>query len=148
MGESVLVGTVSSEKNELLSRMLTKAGIKHNVLNAKNHEREAEIVAQAGKLGAVTVAARPRQGRVRRAGQPSEQRFFISRKPPALAASRRSRPGKSVTVPCSRPDFFSIGKYISSASLQQKRRLPAACVCPFSRRRAASNATPLRFCLL
>ena len=55
-GQPVLVGTVSIEKNELLSRMLTKAGIKHNVLNAKNHEKEAEIVAQAGKLGAVTVA--------------------------------------------------------------------------------------------
>ena len=46
-GQPVLVGTVSIEKNELLSRMLTKAGIKHNVLNAKNHEREAEIVAQS-----------------------------------------------------------------------------------------------------
>ena len=55
-GQPVLVGTVSIEKNELLSRMLTMAGIKHNVLNAKNHEKEAEIVAQAGKLGAVTVA--------------------------------------------------------------------------------------------
>ena len=55
-GQPVLVGTVSIEKNELLSRMLTKAGIKHNVLNAKNHEKEAEIVAQAGKLGAVTIA--------------------------------------------------------------------------------------------
>ena len=55
-GQPVLVGTVSIEKNELLSRMLTKAGIRHNVLNAKNHEKEAEIVAQAGKLGAVTVA--------------------------------------------------------------------------------------------
>ena len=55
-GQTVLVGTVSIEKNELLSRMLTKAGIKHNLLNAKNHEKEAEIVAQAGKLGAVTVA--------------------------------------------------------------------------------------------
>ena len=55
-GQPVLVGTVSIEKNELLSRMLTKAGIKHNVLNAKNHEKEAEIVAQAGKLGTVTVA--------------------------------------------------------------------------------------------
>ena len=55
-GQPVLVGTVSIEKNELLSRMLTKAGIKHNVLNAKNHEKEAEIVAQAGKRGAVTVA--------------------------------------------------------------------------------------------
>ncbi len=55
-GQPVLVGTVSIEKNELLSRMLTKEGIQHNLLNAKNHEKEAEIVAQAGKFGAVTVA--------------------------------------------------------------------------------------------
>ena len=55
-GQPVLVGTVSIEKNELLSKLLLREGIKHNLLNAKNHEREAEIVAQAGKLGAVTVA--------------------------------------------------------------------------------------------
>ena len=55
-GQPVLVGTVSIEKNELLGKMLTREGIKHNLLNAKNHEREAEIVAQAGQLGAVTVA--------------------------------------------------------------------------------------------
>jgi len=55
-GQPVLVGTISIEKSELLSEMLKRAGIKHNVLNAKNHEKEAEIVAQAGKFGAVTVA--------------------------------------------------------------------------------------------
>ncbi len=55
-GQPVLVGTVSIEKNELLSKLLSREGIKHNLLNAKNHEKEAEIVAQAGKLGAVTVA--------------------------------------------------------------------------------------------
>ena len=55
-GQPVLVGTVSIEKNELLSKLLSKEGIPHNLLNAKNHEKEAEIVAQAGKLGAVTVA--------------------------------------------------------------------------------------------
>ena len=55
-GQPVLVGTVSIEKNELLGKMLTREGIKHNLLNAKNHEREAEIVAQAGQFGAVTVA--------------------------------------------------------------------------------------------
>ena len=55
-GQPVLVGTVSIEKNELLGKMLTREGIKHNLLNAKNHEREAEIVAQAGQYGAVTVA--------------------------------------------------------------------------------------------
>ena len=55
-GQPVLVGTVSIEKNELLGKMLTREGIKHNLLNAKNHEKEAEIVAQAGQFGAVTVA--------------------------------------------------------------------------------------------
>ena len=52
----MLVGTVSVEKSEQLSGMLVRTGIKHNVLNAKNHEKEALIVAQAGKKGAVTIA--------------------------------------------------------------------------------------------
>ena len=55
-GQPVLVGTVSIEKSEKLSRMLKKEGIKHEVLNAKFHEKEAEIIAQAGKFGAVTIA--------------------------------------------------------------------------------------------
>lgn len=55
-GQPVLVGTISIEKSELLSAMLKKKGIPHEVLNAKYHEKEAEIVAQAGKLGAVTIA--------------------------------------------------------------------------------------------
>ena len=55
-GQPVLVGTVSIEKSEQLSKLLRKAGIPHNVLNAKHHEKEAEIVAQAGKFGAVTIA--------------------------------------------------------------------------------------------
>jgi preprotein translocase subunit SecA len=55
-GQPVLVGTVSIDKSERLSKLLRKEGIPHNVLNAKNHEQEAEIVAQAGKWGAVTVA--------------------------------------------------------------------------------------------
>ena len=55
-GQPVLVGTVSIEKSELLSSMLKRKGVKHEVLNAKQHAREAEIVAQAGKLGAVTIA--------------------------------------------------------------------------------------------
>ena len=55
-GQPVLVGTISIEKSEELSALLRRKGIKHNVLNAKNHEKEAEIVAQAGKFGAVTVA--------------------------------------------------------------------------------------------
>ena len=55
-GQPVLVGTVSIEKSEHLSKLLTKQKVRHNVLNAKNHEKEAEIVAQAGKLGSVTIA--------------------------------------------------------------------------------------------
>jgi len=55
-GQPVLVGTVSIEKNELLSAMLKREGVPHNVLNAKNHESEGQIIAQAGKLGQVTVA--------------------------------------------------------------------------------------------
>ena len=55
-GQPVLVGTVSIEKNEFLSKLLEREGVRHNVLNAKNHEREAEITAQAGRLGSVTVA--------------------------------------------------------------------------------------------
>ncbi len=56
IGQPVLVGTVTIEKSELLSGMLKRRGIKHEVLNAKNHSREAQIVAQAGKFGAVTIA--------------------------------------------------------------------------------------------
>src|SRR5690606_24420356 len=56
MGQPVLVGTISIEKSELISALLKRRGIKHNVLNAKHHEREAEIIAEAGRLGAVTIA--------------------------------------------------------------------------------------------
>ena len=62
-GQPVLVGTVSIEKNELLGHMLQREGIPCNLLNAKNHEKEAEIVAQAGKFGAVTVATNMEIGR-------------------------------------------------------------------------------------
>ncbi|WP_170443902.1 preprotein translocase subunit SecA [Ruegeria arenilitoris] len=55
-GQPVLVGTTSIEKSEMLSEMLTQEGIKHNVLNARQHEQEAQIVAEAGRLGAVTIA--------------------------------------------------------------------------------------------
>src|SRR6056297_2375630 len=55
-GQPILVGTTSIEKSEMLSALLTQAGVKHNVLNARQHEKEAQIVADAGKLGAVTIA--------------------------------------------------------------------------------------------
>ena len=55
-GQPVLVGTVAIETSEIISKYLTKKGIRHNVLNAKNHEREAEIILEAGQKGAVTIA--------------------------------------------------------------------------------------------
>lgn len=55
-GQPILIGTVTVDKSEEISRLLRRNGIKHNILNAKNHEREAEIVAQAGRLGSVTIA--------------------------------------------------------------------------------------------
>ena len=55
-GQPVLVGTVAIETSEIISKYLTKYGVKHNVLNAKNHEREAEIISEAGHKGAVTIA--------------------------------------------------------------------------------------------
>jgi len=55
-GQPVLIGTISVQKNEMLSRLLQQAGVKHQLLNAKQHEKEAQIIAQAGRLGAVTVA--------------------------------------------------------------------------------------------
>ena len=55
-GQPILVGTISIEKSELISELLKRRGVKHNVLNAKHHQREAEIVAEAGRLGAVTIA--------------------------------------------------------------------------------------------
>ncbi len=56
MGQPILIGTVSIEKNEVLSEYLKREGIEHKILNAKNHEKEGEIIAEAGKVGAVTVA--------------------------------------------------------------------------------------------
>ena len=55
-GQPILIGTITVEKSEEISRLLRRNGVKHNILNAKNHEREAEIVAQAGRLNAVTIA--------------------------------------------------------------------------------------------
>ena len=55
-GQPILVGTSSVDKSEEISRLLVRNGVKHNILNAKNHEREAEIVAQAGRFGSVTIS--------------------------------------------------------------------------------------------
>lgn len=77
-GQPVLIGTVSIEHNELLSEYLTNAGIRHEVLNAKNHEREGEIIAQAGKKGSVTIATNM-AGRgvdIKLGGNPSTQEAY------------------------------------------------------------------------
>ncbi len=77
-GQPVLIGTVSIEKNELLSQFLTSEGISHQVLNAKNHEKEGEIIAQAGKKGAVTIATNM-AGRgvdIKLGGNPSTQESY------------------------------------------------------------------------
>ena len=73
-GQPILVGTRSIEKSEELSQLLTKMGIKHNVLNAKYHEKEAHIIAQAGRLGAVTIATNMagRGGDIKLGGGPAD----------------------------------------------------------------------------
>ena len=89
-GQPVLVGTVSVEKSELLSRLLDKRGIPHEVLNAKQHTREAEIVAQAGRLGAVTVATNM-------AGRGVD--ILLGGNPEGLARQRRAAPRASTPTP-------------------------------------------------
>ena len=80
-GQPILLGTVSVESSEELSKALTNKGIKHSVLNAKNHEQEASIVAQAGRLGSVTVATNM-AGRgvdIKLGGNPEEMAFFAAK---------------------------------------------------------------------
>ncbi len=85
-GQPVLIGTVTVEKNEELSALLKRAGIKHNVLNAKEHQREAEIIAQAGSVGAVTLATNM-------AGRGTD--ILLGGNPAALATKRMRKEGYS-----------------------------------------------------
>ena len=96
-GQPVLVGTVSVEKSELLSALLKKRGVPHEVLNAKQHEREAAIVAQAGRKGAVTVATNMagRGTDIMLGGNPE----FLADHELRSAASTRSRPRRSTRRP-------------------------------------------------
>ncbi|MDE6373647.1 MAG: preprotein translocase subunit SecA, partial [Clostridia bacterium] len=83
-GQPVLIGTVTVDKSEEISRLLRRNGIKHNILNAKNHEREAEIVAQAGRFGAVTIATNM-------AGRGTD--ILLGRNPESLAKKRMREEG-------------------------------------------------------
>ena len=103
-GQPVLVGTISIEKSEYLSSLLKKERIPHNVLNAKYHEKEAEIIAQAGKLGAVTIATNM-------AGRGTERPDIPMRSSPKPPATPRPRMRRSLRPgPCSRSGWQPIGR--------------------------------------
>src|SRR5262249_32301275 len=95
-GQPVLVGTVSVEKSELLSQLLRKRGVEHEVLNAKHHQREAQIVAQAGRKSAVTVATNM-------AGRGTD--IMLGGNPEFLADAELKRHGLSPTDPA------TVGQY-------------------------------------
>ncbi|HEX2883593.1 MAG TPA: preprotein translocase subunit SecA [Candidatus Limnocylindria bacterium] len=107
-GRPVLVGTISVEVSEMLSEMLKRRGIKHNVLNAKFHEREAEIVAQAGRSGAVTIATNM-------AGRGTD--ILLGGNPEVLAAELLHKKGTNV-LEASREEY--------DAALEEAKRICAA----------------------
>jgi len=98
-GAPILVGTTSIDKSEHLSAMLTKRGIKHEVLNAKHHEREAEIVAQAGRKGAVTIATNMagRGTDIMLGGNPN---MLISQLPATLSDEERQKMAEQIKADC------------------------------------------------
>jgi len=98
-GQPILVGTTSIEKSELLSNMLQAKGVKHEVLNAKHHEREAEIVAQAGRKGALTIATNMagRGTDIMLGGNPD---MLISQLPKKLSDNERATKGKEIHAAC------------------------------------------------
>jgi len=98
-GQPILVGTTSIEKSELLSKMLGSKGVKHEVLNAKHHEREAEIVAQAGRKGAVTIATNMagRGTDIMLGGNPD---MLISQLPKKLSDNEREAKSEEIREAC------------------------------------------------
>ena len=148
-GQPVLVGTVSIEKSEQLSKLLRKSGIPHNVLNAKHHEKEAEIVAQAGKFGAVTIAtnmAIPRHGHHARRqrgvsgqGGPAQRPASRRRLSPRLPAMPRPRMKRSSRpAPCLPSAWPSIKRAL------MKRRTACAAAWPVYHRHRAARVPPHR----
>ena len=98
-GQPILVGTTSIEKSELLAKMLASKGVKHEVLNAKHHEREAEIVAQAGRKGAVTIATNMagRGTDIMLGGNPD---MLISQLPKKLSDNERAAKSEEIREAC------------------------------------------------
>jgi preprotein translocase subunit SecA len=107
-GQPVLVGTTSIEKNEIISELLKRKGIKHEVLNAKNHEREAEIIAKAGEMGAVTVATNM-------AGRGVD--IILGGEPPKTAAEQKTWEKKHQAV------LDAGGLYVIGTERHESRRI-------------------------
>ena len=136
-GQPVLVGTISIEKSEILSKMLKREGIPHNVLNAKYHEMEAQIVAQAGKLGRCDHCHQ--HGRTWYRHHAGRQRGVPGQGGPAQAgiSPRSSLPRRTPSPRPQTPKFSPFGRNINDASeaiqgpiLRKRPRrsvLPAAC---------------------
>ncbi len=115
-GQPVLVGTASVEKSEVLSKMFTKRGISHQVLNAKAHAREAAIIAQAGRLHAVTVATNM-------AGRGVD--IFLGGNPEGLALEALSGPRGSTRAERSgRPAYGGTSGQVQGRMLGRRRRGP------------------------
>ncbi|HKI60782.1 MAG TPA: preprotein translocase subunit SecA [Mariprofundaceae bacterium] len=124
-GAPILVGTVSIEKSELLSEHLTKLGIKHEVLNAKQHEREAEIVAQAGRKNAVTIATNMagRGTDIMLGGNPG---MLISQISPTLSAAEREKRIEEIKAACAAEHIEVVaagGLHIAGTERHESRRI-------------------------
>jgi len=124
-GAPILVGTVSIEKSEFLSAELTKLGIKHEVLNAKQHEREAEIVAQAGRKNAVTIATNMagRGTDIMLGGNPG---MLISQLSPKLSAEEREAKKAEIKAACAAEHIEVVaagGLHIAGSERHESRRI-------------------------
>jgi hypothetical protein len=118
----VLIGTVSIEKSEVLSDLLKRRGLQHQVLNAKYHEREAGIIAQAGRLGAITVATNM-AGISKRAAAMSMPGTILSQFGMRTRPSKGARPHWSVTPIICKPICSSVGSIPSRKNTSWRSRL-------------------------